>query len=74
MADMLVKLYNISDSRDIEKELLKEGIRIKKALAPDRSKVIEFAKTCAADDYSDDVQAAFAITRLHAILQQRIRS
>lgn len=59
MADMLVKLYNISDSRDIEKELLKEGIRIKKALAPDRSKVIEFAKTCAADDYSDEVQAAF---------------
>lgn len=59
MADMLVKLYNIPDSHDIEKELLKEGIRIKKALAPDRSKVIEFAKTCAADDYSDEVQAAF---------------
>lgn len=29
MADMLVKLYNIPDSRDLEKRLLEEGIRIK---------------------------------------------
>lgn len=32
MADMLVKLYNIPDSRDLEKRLLEEGIRIKKSL------------------------------------------
>ena len=60
MADMLVKLYNIPNSYDIEKKLLEEGIRIKKALSPDRSKIISFSKTCAKEDYSDEVNAAFS--------------
>ena len=60
MADMLVKLYNIPNSHDIEKKLLKNGIRVKKALAPDRSKIIAFSRICAKDDYSDEVRAAFA--------------
>ncbi len=60
MADMLVKLYNIPHSHDIEKNLLKSGIRIKKALAPDRSRIIAFSRTCAKDDYSDEVKAAFS--------------
>ena len=57
---MLVKLYNIPHSRDIEENLFKSGIRIKKALAPDRSRIIDFSRTCAKDDYSDEVQAAFS--------------
>ena len=60
MADMLVKLYNIPYSHDIEENLSKSGIRIKKALAPDRSRIIAFSRTCAKDDYSDEVQAAFS--------------
>ena len=60
MADMLVKLYNIPHSHDIEENLFKSGIRIKKALAPDRSRIIAFSRTCAKDDYSDEVQAAFS--------------
>lgn len=60
MADMLVKLYNIPYSHDIEENLSKSGIRIKKVLAPDRSKIIAFARTCAKDDYSDEVWAAFS--------------
>ncbi len=60
MADMLVKLYNIPDSHDTEKKLAEEGIRIKKALAPDRSKIIQFSKTCAKEDYSDEVTATFS--------------
>ena len=60
MADMLVKLYNIPHLYDIEKKLFKSGIRIKKALAPDRSKIIAFSRTCAKDDYSDEVRAAFS--------------
>ena len=60
MADMLVKLYNIPCSHDIEENLSKSGIRIKKALAPDRSKIIAFSRICAKDDYSDEVQAAFS--------------
>lgn len=60
MADMLVKLYNIPDPHDIEKKLADQGIRIKKALAPDRSKIIQFSKTCAKEDYSDEVSATFS--------------
>ena len=60
MADMLVKLYNIPNSYDIEKKLLEYGIRIKKALSPDRSKIISFSKTCAKEDYSDEVNATFS--------------
>ena len=45
MADMLVKLYNIPHSHDIEENLFKSGIRIKKALAPDRSRIIAFSRT-----------------------------
>lgn len=32
MSDMLVKLYNIPNSYDIEKKLLEEDIRIKKSV------------------------------------------
>lgn len=59
MADMLVKLYDIPFSYALEERLAEEGIRIKKALAPDRSRIIEFSKMCAKDDYSDEVSAAF---------------
>ena len=59
MADMLVKLYDIPISYALEEKLSEEGIRIKKALAPDRSRIIEFSKTCSKDDYSDEVSAAF---------------
>lgn len=60
MADMLVKLFNIPYSYDIEEALLKENIKIKKALAPDRSRIIDFSRICAKEDYSDEVKAAFS--------------
>lgn len=75
MADMLVKLYNIPDSYDIENKLLKEGIKLKKALAPDRSRIIDFSRTCAKEDYSDEVKAAFSnnpITCYIAVREKKI--
>lgn len=59
MADMLVNLFQIPSSQELEKQLLEKGIQIKKAIAPDRSKIAEFARTCSNDDYSDEVYAAF---------------
>ena len=60
MADMLVKLFRLKlEDAGIEK-LLSQGIRIKKALAPDLSKVVDFAKNCSENDYSDEVRCAFA--------------
>ena len=60
MADMLVKLYNIPNSHSIEEKLLKEGVKIKKALAPDRRRIIDFSGIGAEEDYSDEVKAAFS--------------
>lgn len=60
MADMLVKLYNMPHSRDIEENLFRNGIKIKIALVPDRSRIIDFSRTCVKGDYSDEVQAAFS--------------
>ena len=66
MADMLVKLYNIPNSYEIEKKLSEEGIKIKKALAPDRSRIIDFSRACAKEDYSNEVTAAFSNNLLYS--------
>ena len=63
MADMLVKLYNIPHSHDIEENLFKSGIRIKKALAPDRSRIIAFLILI-------KLRTLFLIIPLPVILQQ----
>ena len=75
MADMLVNLYRIPSSYEIEKKLLAKGIQIKKALAPDRSRIVAFSKNCANDDYSDEVKVAFSnnpITCYIAIRQKKL--
>ena len=40
MSDMLVKLFSLPSPEPAVSALLEKGIRIKKALAPDRSKVV----------------------------------
>lgn len=60
MADMLVKLYNLESSQELIEELREKGIRIKRALAPDRSKVVAFAQEHFSERWADEVQAAFA--------------
>lgn len=75
MADMLVNLYDIPDPYALEEKLYGEGIRIKKALAPDRSKVVDFSRKCANDDYSDEVRAAFCnnpVTCYIAVREKKI--
>ncbi len=60
MADMIVNLYSTKLFNMEKDELLKQGIKIKRALAPDKSKVVAFSKTCANEDYSDEVEVAFS--------------
>ena len=62
MADMLVKLFNITPPMELENILLNEGIRIKRAIAPNKSKIVDFAKTCTSEDYSDEVSVALSKT------------
>lgn len=60
MADMLVKLFDLPSPAESERALSGQDIRIVRALAPDRSRIAQFAKTCGGQDYSDEVLSAFA--------------
>lgn len=42
MADMLVKLYEIDENRELYRELSEKGIHIKRALGLDASFVCDF--------------------------------
>lgn len=60
MADMLVKLYPLPSDPDLEPDLAEQGIVIKQALAPDRSKVVAFTEECGQSGFADEVRAAFS--------------
>ena len=60
MADMLVKLFNLESTTSLEEKLLKDGIRIKRCLSPDRTLVMEFAKTLGDMNWYNEVNAAFS--------------
>lgn len=53
MADMLVKLYNLKNDEKLFDHLLKQGIQIKRALAPDRSTILKFVKENFEENYVD---------------------
>lgn len=75
MADMLVKLYPLPSDPDLEPDLAEQGVVIKQALAPDRSKVITFAQECGYPNFADEVRAAFAnmpVTCFIAVKDRRI--
>lgn len=60
MADMLVKLYNLKNDEKLFDDLLKQGVQIKRALAPDRSNILKFVKENFEENYVDECKAAFA--------------
>ena len=42
MSDMLVKLYDLPDSQDLIKKLEAQNIQIRRALAPDKARILRF--------------------------------
>lgn len=60
MADMLVKLYNLKNDEKLFDDLLKQGVQIKRALAPDRSDILKFIKENFEENYVDECKSAFA--------------
>lgn len=60
MSDMLVKLFSLPSPEPAVSALLEKGIRIKKALSPDRSKVVDFVRENFQQTYVDEVKCAFA--------------
>ena len=59
MADMLVKLYPLPADQALEAALHAQGITIKKALAPDMSRIIAFAEENGHPGWADELRVCF---------------
>lgn len=60
MADMLVKLYPLPADPGLEDSLRAKGITIKKALAPDMSKIIAFTEENGHPGWADEIRVCFS--------------
>ncbi len=58
--DMLVKLYNLSENIEDVDRLRKEGISIKRPLALDKSRVIDFVKEYFSQNWANECDVAFS--------------
>lgn len=56
--DMLVKLYNLPDHRPLLDKLAAQGISIKRVLAPDRGRVLEFVQREFGDGWMRECELA----------------
>jgi GNAT superfamily N-acetyltransferase len=58
--DMLVKLYALPDSREIFASLAKDGVSVRRAMAPDKHKVVAFVKKEFSEAWASETEVAFA--------------
>lgn len=55
MTDMIVKLYDL-EFKNFDTELAKEGIIIKRALSPDKVRILEFVRKNFTDDWANECE------------------
>ena len=58
--DMLVKLYDLPDSRPLREKLTQDGVSLRRALAPEKHKVIAWVKENFSDYWASEVDVAFS--------------
>src|SRR5712675_3212053 len=58
--DMLVKLYALPDSRDAFDRLLRNGITTRRALAPEKHKVVAWVRNAFSEAWASEVEVAFS--------------
>lgn len=71
--DMLVKLYDLPESRDIFAQLVKDGIAVRRAMAPDRHKVVAFVKKEFSQAWASETEVAFARQPITCFIASRGR-
>ncbi len=59
MSDMLVKLYELKPENELLDRLGKDGITIKRALAPDMSQILDYVKDNFGDTWASECTVAF---------------
>ena len=60
MPDMLVKLYNLKNESKLIGDLEEKGIKIKRVLAPDYTKVLKFVESNFSQSWVNECRAALA--------------
>ena len=60
MPDMLVRLYDIKDEPEIYTELHRQGILIKRVLAPDRKAAVDFVRASFNESWAGECECAFS--------------
>src|SRR5258708_9073051 len=58
--DMLVKLYDLPDSRNLRDKLVQAGVSLRRALAPEKHKVIAWVKENFSDYWASEAEVAFS--------------
>jgi len=59
MPDMLVKLYDLPDSKPVYNKLESMGIKIIRPMTPNKTKVVEWVRANFGDGWADEISAAF---------------
>lgn len=60
MADMLVKLYDYSGSPELIRELESAGVRVRRAMAPEKSVVLRWVREQFLQPWADECDKAFS--------------
>jgi predicted N-acetyltransferase YhbS len=71
--DMLVKLYDLPDSRDLFSQLTAAGIAVRRAMAPDRHKVVAFVRKEFSEAWASETEVAFARAPITCFIAARGR-
>jgi GNAT superfamily N-acetyltransferase len=58
--DMLVKLYELPDSRDAMSRLAADGVSVRRALAPEKHKVLDWVRGNFSEAWASEADVAFA--------------
>jgi GNAT superfamily N-acetyltransferase len=58
--DMLVKLYELPDSKIVSERLLKIGITTRRALVPEKHKVVAWVRNAFSEAWASEVEVAFS--------------
>src|SRR2546430_7784303 len=69
--DMLVKLYTLPDFRDEYQQLSKAGIVTRRALAPEKHKVIAWVRERFSEHWASEVDVAFSRQPLSCFIAVR---
>ncbi|MBR4950701.1 MAG: GNAT family N-acetyltransferase [Clostridia bacterium] len=59
MADMLVKLYNLPDSKPVYTQMEEMGIKIMRPMTPNKTKIVEWVRNNFGDGWADELSTAF---------------